>query len=166
MKYALIQDFEVRAVVELSTEAEVQEHAQRFQSVYDITEMVPEPKIGWIFAGGKILPPITADQAELVCLTIYDPMKAKFEILKRRFIGENILWGISQLGKTRAVADFMAPIQIWFDRVAPIEVVTEIEIAKAKLIADQPLQAMLAPFITTARLDWYKLEVLKAAGVA
>lgn len=166
MKCALIQDFEVRAVVELSTEAEVQEYAQRFQSVYDITGIVPEPKVGWLFNGGRLFPPSNADQAELVCLAIYDPMKAKFEILKRRFIGENILWGISQLGKTRAVADFMAPIQVWFDRVAPIEVVVELEIAKAKLAADESLQATLAPFITLDRLNWYKAEVLKAAGVS
>lgn len=146
------------------TEEEYLSVSYLHQIVLDITDMVPSPVKGWTFDGLKLIPPVSSDTAEYICLTVYDPMVEGFRKIKRQFIGENILWGISQLGKTRAVGDFMEPIEKWFSRVAPLETIVEIEIAKGRLLADSALANSLTPFVTIDRLNWYKTEILKVVS--
>ena len=165
MKCALVQDFQVVDIQVLS-EAEYLESAKVFQIVVNIEGTVPEPVKGWAFDGNKFLPPIGTDAAELVCLNVYDPLVVKLNKVRRRFIGENIAWGITQAGKTRAVGDFMKDVELWFGRSSVYEVVQEIEKCKIALQNDSTLAASLAPFVTISRLDSYKFNVLQAAGLA
>lgn len=167
MLCALIDsNYVVVDIRELTSEEVTNKYSQLYPIIIDISNISPIPSLGWIFNGQTIIPPQNWDQMELVCSTIYDPLLLKFSKIKRRFIGENIAMGIAQSGKTEAVGNFMAPIELWFERVAPFPTIKYIEIAKLQLQNDPDLAANLAPFITVARLDNYKLQILQALGLA
>ena len=164
MSIALIQDFEVKQVItEALTEEQIQELQKSWQAVVSTDLPV---QIGWPFSGREVIPPVGTDAAEMICLTVYDPLVAKLTKVRRRFIGENIAWGITQAGKTRLVGDFMKDVELWFSRASVYEVIQEIEKCKIALQNDAALATSLAPFVTVSRLDGYKLSVLQAAGLA
>lgn len=165
MLCAIINDYMVTAVEELS-DTQYAEKIQYNQMIIDITNTIPKPKATWLFDGMNFFPPLGWDETELITQTVYDPMVEKFKKIRRRFIGENIAWGINQTGKTEAVADFMETIEKWFNRAAPLVTIKYIEIAKAQLQADPELSANLTPFVTVDRLNWYKIEILKSIGMA
>lgn len=165
MLCAIVQDWQVVEVADLSEEA-VQLRALSAQAVVGIDGLSPAPAVGWMLAGNRLVPPVYGDQVEYVMNAVYDPVKKFAEALNRKFIAENIAWGITQMGKTRAVGDFMEPVEKWWKRFSMFEVIQELEIAKAKLQADSALAASLAPFVTVSRLDSYKLQILKYLGLA
>lgn len=165
MKYAIVNDYQVVEVSELSDE-QIQGRAVSAQAVICIDGLSPLPSIGWTLSGNKLLPPVFGSQVDYVMTVIYDPVKQFAEGLSRQFIAENISWGVTQLGKTRAVGDFMEPIEKWWKRYSMFEVIQELEVAKGRLQADPALAASLAPFVTATRLDEYKLKILKYLGYA
>lgn len=57
MRVALINDFLVKEIRDLQSEEEIQDLAKTHQCVFDITNMEPEPKVGYTFDGKTILYP-------------------------------------------------------------------------------------------------------------
>lgn len=164
MKFAIVNDYYVSEIVETDVEQDVFDLYGTSQAIINIDGLSPEPQKNWSFDGTKLNAPLTSQQIEAVAGLYYDPIVNGFNAIKRRFIAENIALGINQKNKTRIVAEFMQPIQTWFDRYAPYPTIEEIEKAKLRLKNDSALKVNLAPFITIGRLDWYKEEILKAIG--
>lgn len=71
------------------------------------------------------------------------------------FAAENIMMGITQLGKTKDVADYLATVMRYTQSGSLYEVVGEIERLKAN-----GLPPDLAPFVTEARLNVFKNKIL------
>lgn len=165
MKCAIVNDWQVTEIADL-TDQQIQERALLCQAVISIEGQSPLPAVGWALSGNRLFPPVYGSQVDYVISMIYEPVKKFADDLNRVFIAENIAWGITQLGKTRVVGDFMEPIEKWWRRYSMYEVVQEIESAKVRLQSDPVLAAELAPFVTVSRLDSYRLQILKHLGLA
>ena len=158
IRYALINDNEVKEIAIVETEEEILPYLSRFQNVLESANA----QKGWLFNGARVFPAVDAASLDFVLSQVYDPLVVEFENIRRKFIGENIFWNIDQLNKTKAVADFMEPIEKWFNRYSPKQTLEEIEKAKILLNSDPVLAANLAPFITIDRLTWYATSILTA----
>ncbi len=77
-----------------------------------------------------------------------------FDDLMVSFAAENITLGITQAGKTKAVADYLQNILHYGQTGSLYEVINEIEALK---IAGLPTE--LEPFVTTSRLNSFKASV-------
>ena len=165
MLCALINDYKVVAVEEL-TEEEYVQLSYTHQNIIDITNITPAPLVGWTWTVLTFQPPLNWDQVELVASTVYDPVANFCWKLQRRFIAENITWGITQQGKTRAVGDFMEQIEKWFKRNSLKEVIEELTLSIARIDADPSIEQNLSPFITKSRLQQYRLSILQYLGLA
>lgn len=71
------------------------------------------------------------------------------------FATENVIMGITQTGKTKAVADYLADMMRYAQSGSLYEVMAEVD----RLIASGIPQE-LAPFVTEARLTQFKQKVL------
>lgn len=160
IRFACILDNEVKNIISVETEDELSPILAQYQAIVqsDIAER------GWKFDGTRVFPSVSKESVDWALSVVYDPLTIEFAKIKRQFIGENIFWKITEQGKTRLVGDFMEPIEKWFNRIAPIEAITEVEIAKAKLAADPALATSLSPFVTIDRLNWYKSSILAAVA--
>jgi len=165
VRCAIVQDYQVVSVQDLSEE-QFAATARTAQAVVSIEGMVPEPGVGWMMSGSKLVPPLGTDETEMVCLQVYDPVMAFVRTFQRRFIGENIAWGITQQGKTRAVGELLRDVEYWMNKGSLYEAMQEIEKVRAKLLADPVLAASVAPFVTSTRLDAYRLKILQFLGMA
>lgn len=162
--FALVNDDVVQSILETEVWDDILPHLRLYQNVIETTDHIKKPQKGWKLSGGNLIPSVDRGTVQYVLDQVYDPLVHEFEEIRRQFIGENIFWGINFLNKTRIVGDFMEPIEKWFNRTAPIEAITEIEKAKAILLADQTLSDSLYPFVTVDRLNWYKTSILKAVA--
>jgi hypothetical protein len=70
------------------------------------------------------------------------------------FASDNVLMGITQAGKTKAVADYLSDVTRYMQTGSLYEVLNEID--RLKL---EGLPVDLEPFITTARLDAFKAKI-------
>lgn len=71
------------------------------------------------------------------------------------YASENVLMGITQAGKTKAVADYLANVIRYMQTGSLYEVIHEIERLKADGIPSD-----LNPFVTTPRLDAFKQKIV------
>ena len=55
MKLALIKNNTVKSIVDVSTEEEAQEYAHNNDAIIDITDISPQPQIGWFLSGNKLI---------------------------------------------------------------------------------------------------------------
>lgn len=76
------------------------------------------------------------------------------------FATENVMMGITQAGKTRDVSTLLADVAVYLNTGSLYEVVAEIERIKANGISGD-----LAPFVTVARLDAFKLKITNYLGL-
>lgn len=79
---------------------------------------------------------------------------AFFDDLMTEFAGENITLGITQAGKTKDVADYLANVLRYGQTGSLYEVINECD---ALVTAGVP--AGLSPFVTEARLNTFKAKV-------
>lgn len=76
------------------------------------------------------------------------------------FAAENVMMGITQAGKTKAIADYLANVIRYIQTGSLYEVINEIN---ALELAGVPVE--LDPYISTARLDEFKAKVEAYLGV-
>lgn len=71
------------------------------------------------------------------------------------FAAENVSMGITQAGKTKAVADYLVNVTRYAQTGSLYEVINEIN-----RLSDAGLPSELAPFITQTRLDAFKQKIV------
>lgn len=71
------------------------------------------------------------------------------------FAAENVSMGITQAGKTKAVADYLVDVTRYAQTGALYEVINEVD-----RLSTAGLPPELAPFITQTRLDAFKQKIL------
>jgi len=82
--------------------------------------------------------------------------KMHFEKKMVTFAAQNIQMGITQAGKTKDVADFLAMVLTYGQSGSLYEVINEIERLKS-----EGLPASLSPFVTTDRVNDFKAAILE-----
>jgi hypothetical protein len=55
MKYAVVNNYMVEEIVELFDENEISDKARSCQNMIDITNMSPQPNVGWKFDGLQLV---------------------------------------------------------------------------------------------------------------
>lgn len=55
MKLALIKNNTVKSIVDVSTEEEAQSYANTNEAIIDITDISPQPQVGWFLSGNKLI---------------------------------------------------------------------------------------------------------------
>lgn len=99
--YAFIQNNEV-VKIETCSESEFVAQAYRYQNIADITDMVPQPKVGWVLSGGFLNPPLELTQAEKDLAKYLKRARVKDQIIAE-MASENMgrirsgIWTVSQL---------------------------------------------------------------------
>ena len=77
------------------------------------------------------------------------------------FATENVLMGITQAGKTKEVADYLADVMRYAQSGSLYEVLAEVN-----RLQTAGLPAELAPFVTTDRMNEFKLKIEQYLGIA
>ena len=76
------------------------------------------------------------------------------------FAAENVLMGITQAGKTKEVADYLADVMRYAQSGSLYEVLAEVN-----RLQTSGLPAELAPFVTTDRMNAFKLKIEQYLGI-
>ena len=113
-------------------------------------------QVGWLLSGNKLIP-APAPTPEYITKTILEPVDVFFNELKNTFTAENILMGITQLGKTKLIADALKDIDYYGKGRSLYEVLNAIN---AVVITPE-----MAPFITTDRMRLLANKVRKYLGI-
>ena len=100
-----------------------------------------------------------SQQQKAIRKIIQDAIKFGNDIIIE-FAAENIAMGITQLGKTKAVADYLADVMRYAQTGSLYEVLAEIQ-----RLEGLGLPADLAPFITTERLALFKGKIQSYLGI-
>jgi len=99
--YAFIQNNEV-VKIETCSESEFAAQAYHYQNIADITDMIPQPKVGWVLSGGFLNPPLELTQAEKDLAKYLKRARVKDQIIAE-MASENMgrirsgIWTVSQL---------------------------------------------------------------------
>jgi len=80
--------------------------------------------------------------------------------LKIEFAAENIAMGITQAGKTKAVADYLAKVIVYLDTGSLYEVINEVN-----SLISEGIPSELSPFVTESRLNTFKAKVQTYLGI-
>lgn len=80
--------------------------------------------------------------------------QAEWQILEIAFIAENIAMGITQLGKTKLIADTFEKVMIYGQAGSLWEALNAID---AIVITPE-----MAPFVTQDRVNWFKNQLQQA----
>jgi hypothetical protein len=94
------------------------------------------------------------DMAEIIKQTIGDAMNFGNNLILE-FAAENVLLGITQAGKTKAVADYLADVTRYAQTGSLYEVLNEIH-----RLESLGLPQNLEPFVTQARINLFKQKIL------
>lgn len=158
-KYAFIQDNRVVEIQTIDNEELVSSLSRRFQNTLDITNHVPQPQVGWVFSGNRLVVPAEINTPEYVQANILEPAASFGLNLSKRFASENILQGITQAGKTMLVGDALRDVAYYMER-------GSLFAAEAKIIQlSQNLDPALSPFVTTERLLRYRNLIRQYLGL-
>src|SRR5271165_2241270 len=88
------------------------------------------------------------------CLQIATNIQNEWNTLVRIVIAENIAMGITSSGKTKLIADAMFPVMVYGSSGSLWEAYNAID----KIVVTPEM----APYITTARLNWMKNQIQQA----
>lgn len=135
-----------------------QEFIDAISSQYDL--IIPQDQIqqadaciGYKYSNNTFTKPV-----DLSPLSIQDQIQIKiaklifaFNQLSGQFAAENVLMGITQLGKTKLIADILAGVLRYGQSGSLYEVLNEID----RIV----VTAEMAPFITAARLSEMKIKI-------
>lgn len=174
-KYAFLQDNKVLKIEDLE-ENDVREQASKFQGIVDIEDIAPQPQINWLLDGNKLIPPTPLPiDATYIKQVIMNPAKKFIDELMEQIIAENILMGVTQLGKTPALVGFLTlrvPIPNTTEQLSILGTITGA--APSLTVTIQILDyhiahitdyADLAPFITLARLKDFRNKISTYLGL-
>lgn len=154
-QYALVQENIVKELVTFETEEELYAVSSKYQAAVDLTNVVPKPRVGWIFNVTVFTPPNGMDVNDLIRHTVLRPAVEFGKSLTEQFTVENIAMGVTQAGKTSAVGALMKELSWWLSTGSLYEAYAGIQ-----AMISAGVDPSLSPFVTVPRLEAYKAKIL------
>lgn len=151
--YAFIRSNMVITVGVLADEEAYRTAISEWQAIVDIEDQLPRPEAGWLLEGSSIVPPtaISSDPVEYIKYFILRPAKKFAADLEEQFVAENIAMGITQAGKTDAVAAALVNVTTAIRSLSLYSALTA--------IAAVNITPELSPFLTAPRLQAFANKI-------
>lgn len=172
-QYAVVNNNIVSSVEDLDID-QYRERARSAQLIIDTGDYVIKPQVGWGLNGNRLVPPVAPTiDANYIKVAKVLPIKAFVDDMLASVISENILMGITQLGKTGAVLAFALrkvdvasspdPIGLYAS-LTNLSLTISIDVIDYH-IAHPETYADLSPFVTTQRLTDMKHKIQSFLGM-
>lgn len=160
MIFAQIKNGVILNTIVLANETNVSLFEDGFDACIRIDTITPHPAIGWTYENEEFSPPEAPTPPSPTLDELIQKAQVFGDELMREFMAENIMLGITQAGKTIAVANYLHKLMHYISTGSLYAVLTEIETLKADTGKDN-----LSPFVTNDRLEAYAQKVRNYLGI-